>query len=150
MDDTAIVATSEQTMQTKLRALKDCTDRIGMVIHPRKSKYIALNLGTTDPFVLDNVEISLTEEYTRGGGSNSRVGGLNLYKLSQEAYRDLLHYDHTMLIGYLTRILLKTTGTHCSNIYLINHDANQANENDCLRILITWRIQFKMAKVVLV
>ena len=63
MDDTAVFATSRKSMEKKLKRLKKCTDDIGMVMHPTKSRFIAINATDLRPFVLDEVSISHTSEY---------------------------------------------------------------------------------------
>jgi len=63
MDDTAIIATSRQALEQKLQILKQCTDNLGMVIHPKKSQYMTVNNDSREPILLDNVCISKTTEY---------------------------------------------------------------------------------------
>ena len=43
MDDTVILATSREQMEQKLKLLKECTDSIGMVIHPSESRFLCVN-----------------------------------------------------------------------------------------------------------
>ena len=38
MDDTVVFATSKIALQKKLVALKQCADKLGMIIHPTKTK----------------------------------------------------------------------------------------------------------------
>ena len=40
MDDTVIFATSRDNLHAKLHLLKNCTDEIGMILHPTKSLYL--------------------------------------------------------------------------------------------------------------
>ena len=65
MDDTVLLASSRAAMEQKLRLLLDSSKEIGMIIHPVKSKYIAVNTGDTAPFVIedDNIRISHTVKY---------------------------------------------------------------------------------------
>ncbi len=63
MDDTVILATSRQAMQTKLNLLKECTDHINMGIHPTKSLYMTVNSDDKEAFILGDAVISHTEEY---------------------------------------------------------------------------------------
>ena len=63
MDDTVIFATSRKQMEKKLRRLKQCTDDLGMVMHPSKSKFMVVNDKDTNPFILDEITISLTSCY---------------------------------------------------------------------------------------
>lgn len=64
MDDTVVFATSRHKMEEKLRSLKSCVDRIGMVIHPRKSQFLSVNTDDTAAVILDEVTIAHTKEYT--------------------------------------------------------------------------------------
>ena len=64
MDDTAIFATSRERMTHKLSLLKECTDYIGMSIHPTKSQYLTVNCSDMEPFHIDSVTISHTSKYT--------------------------------------------------------------------------------------
>jgi hypothetical protein len=63
MDDTAVVATNEESMAKKLKVLKESTDQIGMKIHPRKSQFMTINCTRAEPFQLDDVRVALTTEY---------------------------------------------------------------------------------------
>ena len=63
MDDTAVFATSRVQLEKKLRLLKTCTDDIGMVIHPTKSKYLSVNGKSTQPILVDGITLSYTESY---------------------------------------------------------------------------------------
>ncbi len=64
MDDTVIFATSREMMHKKLQNLKVCADNIGMVMHPTKSRFMAVNTPDTEPFMLGNVAIKHTKSYT--------------------------------------------------------------------------------------
>ena len=63
MDDTCIFATSRDMMMRKLRCLKNCTDDLGMLWHPTKSKFIVINDTDLSPFILDEVIISHILQY---------------------------------------------------------------------------------------
>ena len=63
MDDTVIFATSRNKLQSKLCLLKQCTDDIGMIIHPTKSQYMTINCNDELPFYVDNVVIEKTNTY---------------------------------------------------------------------------------------
>ena len=43
MDDTVVFATSREKLAEKLGKLKQCTDDIGMTIHPSKSQFLCVN-----------------------------------------------------------------------------------------------------------
>ena len=64
MDDTVIFASSRDKLKEKLCALKRCTDLLGMVIHPNKSKFISVIANDTEPVKIDDVSINFTTEYT--------------------------------------------------------------------------------------
>ena len=49
MDDTVVFATSKIALQQKLVALKQCADKLGMIIHPTKTKYISVNSDEAAP-----------------------------------------------------------------------------------------------------
>ena len=63
MDDTVVFATSRHKLEEKLKSLKSCVDRIGMVIHPRKSQFFSVNTEDTSAVIMDEVTIAHTEEY---------------------------------------------------------------------------------------
>ena len=63
-DDTVIFASSRDKLEEKLRALKRCTDLLGLVIHPNKSKFISVIANDTEPVKIDDVSINFTTEYT--------------------------------------------------------------------------------------
>ena len=63
MDDTVIFATSKAALEAKLRLLKDSADRLGMEIHPTKSKFLVINSDDKAPIVLDSVIVSYTDVY---------------------------------------------------------------------------------------
>ena len=63
MDDTVIFATSKANLEAKLRLLKDSADRLGMVIHPTKSKFLCVNSDDKSPIFIDSVKMSYTEIY---------------------------------------------------------------------------------------
>ena len=64
MDDTVLLATTRRRMQEKLVVLCRASREIGMTIHPVKSRYLAINVDDTSPFVVDDVTISHTDSYT--------------------------------------------------------------------------------------
>ena len=64
MDDTVIFATSRGNLHKKLFLLKECTDKLGMVIHPSKSQFMTVNGTDTQPFVLGNMSVAYTNTYT--------------------------------------------------------------------------------------
>ena len=63
MDDTVIFSTSRESMEMKLRLLKDATDSLGMSMHPSKSKFMAVNADDTQHFSIDGVIIEHQAEY---------------------------------------------------------------------------------------
>ena len=63
MDDTVIFATSKAALQAKLRLLKQSADKLGMEIHPTKSKFLAINSDDKTPIVIDTVIVSYTNLY---------------------------------------------------------------------------------------
>ncbi len=71
MDDTVVFATSRSAMERKLRDLKSCVDDIGMVMHPTKSRYIAVNTQDQMNFVLGDVIIEHTDSYVYLGSQIS-------------------------------------------------------------------------------
>lgn len=71
MDDTIVLATSRQNLQTKLALLKECTDSIGMILHPTKSQFITVNTEDNIAVTLDDVTISKTEKYVYLGAEIS-------------------------------------------------------------------------------
>ena len=63
MDDTAVLATSRESMLRKLTALKKCTDNLQAEIHPVKSAFITVNTKDTCDFVLDGISIVHCNDY---------------------------------------------------------------------------------------
>ena len=63
MDDTAVIATSRESLGIKLRQLKDSADQLGMLLHPSKSQFLVVNDNNRDPFIIDDVAIEYCEEY---------------------------------------------------------------------------------------
>ena len=63
MDDTVIFCTSREKMISKLIHLKNCTDELGMIIHPNKSQYLTVNANDNKPIITDNLIIHPTLEY---------------------------------------------------------------------------------------
>ena len=61
MDDTVVFAT--KNVGKKLHILKQCTDHIGMEIHPTKSKYLSVSGTGQVPIQIDNILISHTNQY---------------------------------------------------------------------------------------
>ena len=55
--DTVLLASSRAAMEHKLRLLADSARDIGMVMHPEKSQYMAVNTTDTDPFVVNDIRI---------------------------------------------------------------------------------------------
>ena len=64
MDDTVIFTTSRGNLHKKLFLLKECTDKLGMVIHPSKSQFMTVNGTDMQPFVLGNMSVAYTNTYT--------------------------------------------------------------------------------------
>ena len=54
MDDTVIFATSRDNLHAKLHLLKNCTDEIGMILHPTKSLYLTVNSHDDTPFIIQD------------------------------------------------------------------------------------------------
>ena len=63
MDDTVVFATSRERLVQKLTRLKQCTDDLGMVIHPSKSQFPVINDNDTRPIMIDTITISHTDRY---------------------------------------------------------------------------------------
>ena len=63
MDDTAVLATSREAMESKLNLLQRSCDEIGMLIHPNKSQFITVCTNDTTPFQLGDIIIRHTESY---------------------------------------------------------------------------------------
>ena len=63
VDDTIIFATSREQMIKKLQCLKQTTDSLDMVMHPIKSKLLAINAEENEDITIDNVYIARTESY---------------------------------------------------------------------------------------
>ena len=80
MDDTVVFATSKQHLEAKLRLLKDSADKLGMVIHPTKSKYLRINSNESSPIILDSVIISVTDAYVYLGSIIAMEGISNQVK----------------------------------------------------------------------
>ena len=64
MDDTVILATSRDKMQEKLDLLKSSVDEIGMIIHPKKSRFLCINGTSNETFHLGDAQILYTDTYT--------------------------------------------------------------------------------------
>jgi hypothetical protein len=63
MDDTAILATSREALQTKLNLLFQAANDIGMVVHPFKSKFIVSGADNNEPFQIGNFYVERVQEY---------------------------------------------------------------------------------------
>ena len=63
MDDTVVFATSKIALQQKLVALKQCADKLGMIIHPTKTKYISVNSDEAAPVDVDDIRVEKTDQY---------------------------------------------------------------------------------------
>ena len=74
MDDTVIFATSKNKLQSKLFLLKQCTDDIGMIIHPTKSQYMTINCNDELPFYVDNVVTEKNKHICILGSLNHQPG----------------------------------------------------------------------------
>ena len=87
MDDTAILATSRESMTRKLAALKACTDSLQGEIHPKKSAYITVNTNDTRDFILGDVHIAHCKEYMYLGTpiSNNSIAEQVKHHLSGKA-----------------------------------------------------------------
>ncbi len=75
MDDSTILATSRINMSKKLSPLAESCHQINSNIHPIKSRFMTVNTNDREPFILQNVVISYTQEYTFIGSqvSNSKL-----------------------------------------------------------------------------
>jgi hypothetical protein len=69
MDDTILLATSREAASQKLQLLYDSANDIDMIIHPSKSKFIAVNVKDTTPFQVGDVYITHTDSYTYLGST---------------------------------------------------------------------------------
>ena len=47
----------------KLVALKQCADKLGMIIHPTKTKYISVNCDEAAPVDVDDISVEKTDQY---------------------------------------------------------------------------------------
>lgn len=64
MDDTVLLATSRQQMLLKVTCLLKAATEINMTVHPAKSKFISINCKDRDSFIIDDVEIRHTDQYS--------------------------------------------------------------------------------------
>ena len=72
MDDTAIVATSRAAMEAKLNLLIQSTNELKHTkIHPVKSRFFAINTADKDPFIVEDIVISHTDQYVYLGATLS-------------------------------------------------------------------------------
>ena len=71
MDDTVIFATSRASLKAKLLLLKHSADKLGMEIHPTKSRFMCTDSSDKSPFIIDGVVVSLTDVYTYLGSDIS-------------------------------------------------------------------------------
>jgi hypothetical protein len=63
MDDTVVFATTRNKMEEKLLKPKEMSDKIGMIIHPTKSKFSTINTNDTKPFKCNDIVIVSTKDY---------------------------------------------------------------------------------------
>ena len=63
LDDTDIFASSRESMLEKLKLLKQCTDEIGMTMHPTKSQFLTVNTNDKQACSIDDVSVSYTSGY---------------------------------------------------------------------------------------
>ena len=54
-------------MISKLIHFKNCTDELGMIIHPNKSQYLTVNANDNSPIRIDNLIIHPTSQYVYVG-----------------------------------------------------------------------------------
>ena len=80
MDDTVIFATSKTSLEKKLKLLKAEADKLGMMIHPTKSKFMSTDPNDTSPIVLENVKISHTKTYIYLGAVISIIATVDQIK----------------------------------------------------------------------
>ena len=85
MDDTALIATNREVMQTKLETLYRTVREINMKVHARKSKYIVVNVNSDDnlPLTVNRVSIHRIEKYTYVGSLTTPE------KLTKQIYKEL-------------------------------------------------------------
>jgi hypothetical protein len=80
MDDTVIFATSREALTKKLQKLKECTDFLGMIIHPTKSQFLSINTQDEETIIIDNVTLSHTTSYIYLGSIISNQSMANQIK----------------------------------------------------------------------
>ena len=75
MDDTAILATSRDALQSKLSCLIEEAKHIDMEIHPEKSKFMTINTEDREPFCFDRITIGHVNKYMYLGSQimNARI-----------------------------------------------------------------------------
>ena len=61
---TVAFATSRASLKNKLIGLKNCTDSVGMEFHPSKSQFLAVGFSHKSPFLMGNIHIYHTDQYT--------------------------------------------------------------------------------------
>ena len=64
MDDNTVVASSRTSMERKLHVLQQAARDIGMDIHPGKSQFLTVKAYDTSSFILANVVVAHTDQYT--------------------------------------------------------------------------------------
>ena len=84
MDDTVIFATSKSNLEAKLKLLKQSADKLGMVIHPTKSRFLCINASDKSPIILDDVAVTYTQVYTYLGSI------ISMERISDQVKR---HFD---------------------------------------------------------
>ena len=75
MADTVLLATSREAMTAKLTLLHESATEMGMVMHPAKSCFLAINTEDKAPFHIGTVKIINCESYCYLGSqiSNSSI-----------------------------------------------------------------------------
>ena len=130
MDDTVIFASSREKMAEKLRILKTTTDKIGMKIHPTKSKYQCVNVDDQTSFIVDNISIQHTNKYVYLGAIISNDTIANQTKLHIEQKQPHVMKYHSFLAKKLRRPLFseeKSLGM-CTQVSNSIQPRNMVNE----------------------
>ena len=67
MDDTAVLATTRESVMSKLTMLNAATGDIGMSTHPSKSRFITVNCVDNQPFNMGDISIELDRNMFTSG-----------------------------------------------------------------------------------
>ena len=89
MDDTIILGTSRQAIESKLNILSEYCQEYGMTINTKKTKYMVVNYNDQQPFMIDGNPISRVDSYCYLGAT---ISGDSISKqVVNETKRKQLH-----------------------------------------------------------